>query len=112
MANIKLKNQYGNPIIYNDINTITLKDENDADVTFSASAQLPRLNKPEITLILSDDVTEDRLKITNPATNGNFITGYNIYINSGSGYQDVKTVEAPGQKNIKYFSLGTSSRRL
>ena len=100
MANIKLKNQYGNPIIYNNIDTITLKDENDADVTFSASAQLPKLNKPEITLILSNNVTEDRLKITNPATNGNFITGYNIYINSGSGYQDVKTVEAPGQKTL------------
>lgn len=100
MANIKLKNQYGNPIIYNNIDTITLKDENDADVTFSASAQLPKLNKPEITLILSNNVTEDRLKITNPATNGNFITGYNIYINSGSGYQAVKTVEAPGQKTL------------
>ena len=100
MSNIKLKNQYGNPIIYNNIDTITLKDENDADVTFSASAQLPKLNKPEITLILSNNVTEDRLKITNPATNGNFITGYNIYINSGSGYQAVKTVEAPGQKTL------------
>ena len=100
MANIKLKNQYGNPIIYNNSDTITLKDENAADVTFSASAQLPKLNKPEITLILSNNVTEDRLKITNPATNGNFITGYNIYINSGSGYQDVKTVEAPGQKTL------------
>lgn len=107
MANIKLKNQYGNPIIYNNIDTITLKDENDTDVTFSASAQLPRLNKPEITLILSNDVTEDRLKITNPATNGNFITGYKIYINSGSGYQDVKTIEAPGQKtlNISAWAL-------
>lgn len=80
MANIKLKNQYGNSIIYKDINTITLKDENDADVTFSASAQLPKLNAPTITLILSDDVIEDQLKITNPASNGKFITGYNIYI--------------------------------
>lgn len=106
MANIKLKNQYGNPIIYNDIDTITLKDENDADVTFSASAQLPRLNAPTITLILSNNVTEDRLKITNPATNGNFITGYNIYINSGSGYQDVKTVEALGQKTLNISAWG------
>ena len=80
MANIKLKNQYGNPIIYNNIDTITLKDENDTDVTFSASAQLPKLNAPTITLILSDDVIEDQLKITNPASNGKFITGYNIYI--------------------------------
>ena len=100
MANIKLKNQYGNPIIYNNIDTITLKDENDTDVTFSASVSLPKLNAPEITLILSNNVIEDKLKITNPASNGKFITGYNIYINSGSGYQNMGTVEATGQKKL------------
>lgn len=100
MANIKLKNQYGNSIIYNDINTITLKDENDADVTFSASAQLPKLNAPTITLILSDDIAQDQLKVTNPTSNGKFVTGYNIYINSGSGYQNMGTVEATGQKTL------------
>lgn len=52
--------------------------------THSGGGNQPQLNAPSISL------SANTITITNPATNGNFVTGYNIYIN-GTYYDSTST---------------------
>lgn len=52
----------------------------------SGGGDQPQLNAPTI------KITEDTLTITANKNNGNFVTGYNVYVNPGTGYVMYRTV--------------------
>lgn len=71
----------------------------------------PQLNAPTIS------ITEDTLTITPNKNNGNFVTGYNVYVNPGTGYVLFGTTTTltndltqypvpPGDYSIKVTAVG------
>ena len=71
----------------------------------------PQLNTPTIS------ITEDTLTITPNKNNGNFVTGYNVYVNPGTGYVLFGTTTTltndltqypvpPGDYSIKVTAVG------
>ena len=77
----------------------------------SGGGDQPKLNAPTI------KITEDTLTITANKNNGNFVTGYNVYINPGTGYvlfgttttltNDLTQYQVPpGDYSIKVTAVG------
>lgn len=77
----------------------------------SGGGDQPQLNAPTI------KITEDTLTITANKNNGNFVTGYNVYVNPGTGYvlfgttttltNDLTQYQVPlGDYSIKVTAVG------
>lgn len=77
----------------------------------SGGGDQPKLNAPTIT------ITEDTLTITANKNNGSFVTGYNVYVNPGTGYVLAGTTTTltndltqyqvpPGDYSIKVTAVG------
>ena len=77
----------------------------------SGGGDQPKLNAPTIT------ITEDTLTITANKNNGSFVTGYNVYVNPGTGYvlfgttttltNDLTQYQVPpGDYSIKVTAVG------
>ena len=103
----------GNAIREKNGETMTYKPSEMAAAiqAISGGGDQPQLNAPTI------KITEDTLTITANKNNGNFVTGYNVYVNPGTGYvlfgttttltNDLTQYQVPpGDYSIKVTAVG------